>query len=64
MLVDFWNVGPSIASVDQVNGITDAVGRMTVTGSLLDAQQVSGVGGKRTGSLMAVVVALGVALVV
>ena len=30
MLVDFWNVGPSIETADQLNGIT-ATGRTSVS---------------------------------
>jgi len=31
MLVDFWNVGPSISTADILNGVTDAVGRTAVS---------------------------------
>lgn len=31
LLVDFWSVGPAIATVDRLNGVTDAVGRTRVS---------------------------------
>lgn len=32
VLVDFFNVGPAIETVDSLNGVTDAVGRISVSG--------------------------------
>ena len=55
VLVDFWNVGPAIASVDKANGIT-ATGRKTVSDQPLQ-ETTSGVS-RRGGSLMAVIVAV------
>jgi len=54
VLVDWFNVGPAIASVDAANGVTGATGRKSVTTAALT--QTGGVG--RTGSAVAVVVAV------
>ena len=64
VLVDFFNVGPAIASVDRVNGVSGAVGRKSVTTAQPD-EDVEGdsAGVRARGSLVAVVVAVGVAVV-
>lgn len=64
VLVDFFNVGPAMASVDQANGVADAQGRRTVsTASLTEGNDSTGAAGRRGGSVMAVVLAVGVAVV-
>ncbi|KAF1838191.1 hypothetical protein BDW02DRAFT_586063 [Decorospora gaudefroyi] len=61
VLVDFFNVGPAIASVDMANGIDGAVsGRMEVSTAPLI--QSTGAGVRERGSLVAVVLAVGVAV--
>ncbi|KAF2822884.1 hypothetical protein CC86DRAFT_73357 [Ophiobolus disseminans] len=55
-LVDWFNVGPAMASVDAANGVTSASGRRIVSTDAL-RPQTGGVG-KRQGSLLAVVVAV------
>jgi hypothetical protein len=60
VLVDFFNVGPAISSVDEANGVISAMGRKSVTGEVPD-ETMSGVG-RREGSLLAVVVGLVVAV--
>lgn len=37
VLVDFFNVGPAIDTVDRLNGVTDPVGRTTVSSTVVDA---------------------------
>ncbi|KAF1849151.1 uncharacterized protein K460DRAFT_305018 [Cucurbitaria berberidis CBS 394.84] len=60
VLVDFFNVGPAMASVDAANGVTGATGRKSVSTAPLT--QGSGAGtsgvGKREGSTLAVVIAV------
>jgi hypothetical protein len=56
VLVDWFNVGPAMASVDAANGVTGATGRKSV-GTQPVTQQTGGVGRQR-GSVLAVVVAL------
>jgi len=60
VLVDFFNVGPAIASVDRANGVTSPVGRKSVSAQPL--RQSTGAGVKERGSLLAVVLAVGVAV--
>jgi len=63
VLVDFFNSGPAIASVDRVNGVSGAVGRTSLPVASVEAVETGGVAGRkmgRGGSLVAVVVALGV----
>jgi hypothetical protein len=59
VLVDFFNVGPAIASVDAANGIT-AVGRKSVSDQPLD-DSTSGVS-RKSSSVLAAVVAVIVAV--
>jgi hypothetical protein len=59
VLVDWFNVGPAIASVDAANQVTGATGRKSVSAQPLT--QGSGVG-KHQGSMVAVVIALVVAV--
>lgn len=62
VLVDFFNVGPAIASVDTANGVTSATGRKSVsTEALTEEDDASGVS-KRQGNLFAVVAAVVVAV--
>ena len=61
VLVDFFNVGPAIASVDAANGITVATGRRSLSTSPL-TQESEGGAAKAQGSLLAVVVAVVVAV--
>ena len=53
ILVDFFDEGPSIAAVDALNGVTDAVGRTAVP-----ARDTGGDGGGRSGATFAGVEAL------
>ena len=64
VLVDFFNVGPAIASVDAANGVTSATGRKNISTAALTqgSSDSSGGAGKRTGSMLAVVVAVVVAV--
>lgn len=59
VMVDFFNVGPAIASVDAANGVQNIIGRRSVSTAPL-TQSTAGTGGvgKREGNLLAVVVAL------
>jgi hypothetical protein len=56
VMVDWFNMGPAIASVDKANSVSDASGRKSVSTAAL-AQTTSG-GGRQQGSMLAVVVAL------
>lgn len=56
VMVDWTNMGPAIASVDDANGVTNAVGRKSLSTQAL-TQGTSGVG-KTQGNMLAVVVAL------
>lgn len=62
VLVDFFNVGPAIASVDRANGVQNAVGRRTVTNEAPDENESAGVSVRRGASLGAAVVAVLVAV--
>jgi hypothetical protein len=44
VLVDFFNVGPAIASVDNANGVTNAVGRSAVSEEVLSESSESAAG--------------------
>lgn len=55
VLVDWFNMGPAIASVDAANGVTGATGRRSVSAQPLT--QTGGVG-RQQGSMVAVVVAV------
>jgi len=57
VLVDFFNMGPAMASVDQANGVTNPEGRKSVTTQAPSEKETSGVAGRK-GSLLAVVVAV------
>ncbi|OCK85608.1 hypothetical protein K432DRAFT_388483 [Lepidopterella palustris CBS 459.81] len=61
VLVDYFNVGPAIASVDAANGVTDATGRKSVSAAILEQPSGSGAG-RHGGSVMGVVVAVVVAV--
>lgn len=54
VLVDFFNVGPAIASVDAANGVTGATGRKEVSTAALSESGVA----RAQGSLLAVMVAV------
>lgn len=44
-MVDFWNVGPSITTADDMNGISgDTTGRTSVSTALLSSSDSSGGG--------------------
>ncbi|KAI4953180.1 hypothetical protein J4E86_006721 [Alternaria arbusti] len=60
VMVDFFNVGPAIASVDRANGVSGAQGRKQLSTEPL--VQSTGAGVKESGSLLAVVLAVGVAV--
>jgi hypothetical protein len=61
VLVDFFNVGPAMASVDKANGVTGATGRRSLSTAPLTQDSEGGVA-KMQGSLLAVVVAVVVAV--
>lgn len=63
VLVDFFNVGPAIASVDAANGVTDATGRKSVTANTLEQDTSTSAGRMNSGSMIAVVVAVIVAVI-
>ena len=67
VLVDFFNVGPAIASVDAANGVKSATGRKSVTTAQPNedaegAEGSKGDAGRRQGSMLAVVMAVVVAV--
>jgi hypothetical protein len=57
VMVDWFNMGPAIRSVDAANGVSDATGRKRVSTDALTQQSTGGVG-RQQGSMLAVVVAL------
>jgi hypothetical protein len=61
VLVDWFNMGPAIASVDAANEVTGATGRNSVSAQAVTPQNSGGVG-RGQGSLVAVVVAVVVAV--
>jgi hypothetical protein len=61
VMVDFFNVGPAIASVDAANGVSGATGRKSLSTDAV-TEESTGAGVKQRGSLMAVVFAVGVAV--
>jgi hypothetical protein len=62
VLVDFFNVGPAIASVDAANGVSGSItGRRSLSTDALTEQSESGVA-KAQGSLLAVIIAVVVAV--
>jgi hypothetical protein len=63
VLVDFFNVGPAMDSVDAANGVSGSVqGRKSVGTEKVTQSTSGGAGGRQQGSLMAVVLAVGVAV--
>ncbi len=62
VLCDWTNVGPAIASVDTANGVSNAQGRLNLSTAEVQPSSSSGAVGGQKGSLMAVVVAVGVAV--
>ena len=44
VLVDFFNVGPAIEAVDSANGVTNPVGRATVSNEVLSESEASAAG--------------------
>ncbi|RYN99439.1 hypothetical protein AA0120_g1874 [Alternaria tenuissima] len=60
VMVDFFNVGPAIASVDRANGVSGAQGRKSLSTEAL--VQSTGAGVRERGSLLAVVLTVGVAV--
>ena len=62
VLVDFFNVGPAIASVDAANGVTGATGRKSVSTDVLQQSTNSNTGLRNSGSIFGVVVAVVVAV--
>jgi hypothetical protein len=60
VLVDFFNVGPAVDSVDAANGVQGAMGRKTVSTALLAEGKSSDA--RREGSVFAVVLAVAVAV--
>ncbi|KAL1606161.1 hypothetical protein SLS60_003562 [Paraconiothyrium brasiliense] len=63
VLVDFFNVGPAIQSVDKINGVTSSIaGRMTLTTAQPNENVDTGAAGRRDASVVAVIVAVVVAV--
>jgi len=63
VLVDFFNVGPAIASVDKANGVTNNTsGRKSVTTQVVTASTFTGAGAKDSSSALALVGAVAVAV--
>lgn len=65
VLVDFFNVGPAMASVDRANGVSSGTGRKSVTTAQPDENATGSDGsaaGRRGASVMAVIVAVVVAV--
>jgi hypothetical protein len=62
-LVDWFNVGPAISTVDSLNGVVSPVGRKNVTTAIL-SQTFTGEGGEKRTSTIALVVGFAVALIV
>lgn len=63
VMVDFFNVGPAIASVDEANGISSSVtGRKAVSTEQLKQGGSTGGVGRQQGSLVTVVIAVVVAV--
>ncbi|KAK8219685.1 hypothetical protein M8818_000659 [Zalaria obscura] len=57
ILVDFFNVGPAITTVDNLNNVTNPTGRTNVSTAILSLQSTSGAQGRRS-SLAALLVTL------
>ncbi|KAJ9619918.1 hypothetical protein H2203_008192 [Taxawa tesnikishii (nom. ined.)] len=51
LLVDFFNAGPAIATVDTLNGISNPVGRTSVGDSVRSRSSTSGAGGKSVSNI-------------
>lgn len=64
LLVDWFNVGPAIETVDNLNGVTNAVGRKNVSTAILSQQFEGGATGlaEVSGSKIALVVTMAVVL--
>lgn len=64
LLVDWFNVGPAIQTVDSLNGVTDASGRTNVSSAILSQEFQGGAAGLAgvSGSKIALVVGLAVVL--
>jgi hypothetical protein len=63
ILVDWFNVGPAISTVDSLNGVTSPVGRQTVSSTIL-SQTFTGDGREGRTSTIALVLCFAVAIVV
>lgn len=63
VMVDFFNMGPAIASVDDANGVSDVTGRRQIsTAAVTQGSRGTSSAGRDTGSIFAVVVAVVVAV--
>ncbi|KAF2853994.1 hypothetical protein T440DRAFT_389084 [Plenodomus tracheiphilus IPT5] len=64
VLVDFFNVGPAMASVNDANDVTDATGRRQLSTAAVTERSGGGTSGtgRKEGSMFAVVVAVVVAV--
>ena len=62
VLVDFFNVGPAMASVDAANGVSGATGRQSVSTEALGGNTSAGARVRGGGSALGVVVAVVAAL--
>ncbi|PSN72158.1 hypothetical protein BS50DRAFT_244244 [Corynespora cassiicola Philippines] len=58
VIVDFFNVGPAIDSVDTANSVTNPVGRRSLPNAALEEDVTSGVSSGQQQSLFAVVIAV------
>lgn len=58
VMVDFFNVGPAIDSVDAANGVTGATGRKSISTAAVTQGAGTGGVGRSQGNMLAVVVAL------
>jgi hypothetical protein len=61
VLVDWFNVGPAISTVDSLNGVVSPVGRKNVTTAIL-SQTSTGEGGEKRMSTVALVLGFAVAI--
>lgn len=58
VMVDFFNVGPAIDSVDAANGVTGATGRKSISTAAVTQGAGTGGVGRSQGNMLAVVIAL------
>ncbi|KAH8712269.1 PLC-like phosphodiesterase [Phaeosphaeriaceae sp. PMI808] len=58
VMVDFFNMGPAIASVDAANKVSSPVGRKSISADALSQSSSSGGVGMKRGSIVAVVIVL------